>query len=406
MSRLKEVIISITNRCNSSCRMCDIPKQLSPELSTRQWERVIEDISAMNVPTVVFSGGEPLLREDIFRLISFAKDKGLNVCIASNGILINDAVAEKLSGAGIDVVNISIEGPKRIHDYLRGDSSFDKAKNALENLRAHNVETTLATVISHYNYKYLDYAVNLANECGATTIKFQPFNVLFIKDKSRGEDFFISWRESQELKQIVKEIASSCDKYGIATNPCSYLEKVPYYMNNKNLKGSNGCKALWSSCPINCNGDIYPCWVLSGEDYIVGNVKEKRISDIWNSQRQNLVREKITNQGCPGCMMSCYDESFGRDSIEKKITLNAKRIKKQGFLEYARCFFIRLVKRFKFYSSYRGSFKSIAARAGRIFKKRRVSGNKLGLSLHKEEINKSLQQIAAAKEMLRKETIK
>ncbi|NQU19299.1 radical SAM protein [bacterium] len=397
MRRLKEVIISITNKCNSSCRMCDIPKEVSSELSTGQWKEVVDDISTMGIPTVVFSGGEPLLRQDIFELISFSKNKGLNACITSNGILVSDVIAKRLAKVKIDVVNISIEGPQEIHDYLRGKGSFDKAKDALKNLKKYDIEATLATVISRYNYSYLDYISELANEIGATTVKFQPFSTLFIKDRSRKCDFFISQKESTELKETIERIISSCDKYGIASNPSSYLEKIPSYMSESNIKGSKGCQALWATCPINADGEIYPCWVLSEKDNIIGSIREKRFNEIWNSRKHNLIRERIVSQGCPGCMMSCYDGVFGIDSIERKIIFNAGKIKKEGFFEYLRHSFMKLVKRIRFYSSYRGPLRKIIARVGRALKKRNVMVEKLGLHVRKEEINKSLQEIAAAR---------
>lgn len=406
MGRLKEVIISITNRCNSFCRMCDIPKKANSELSTEQWKKTIEDAFSLGASTMVFSGGEPLLREDIFELISFTKVQGLNACITSNGLAIKDTVAKKLSEAGVDVVNISVEGPQEIHDYLRGKGSFDKMKDAINNLKKYNIETTLATVISRYNYRYLDYIVGFANETGATTIKFQPFSTLFIRDKSRKCDFFISQEESKELKEIIKRIVSSCDKQRIATNPFSYLKKIPSYMSERNIKGSKGCQALWTTCPISVDGEIYPCWILTGKDKLIGSISEKRFSNIWNSQKHNSVREEIINKGCPGCMMSCYDNVFGRDSIERKIVINTEKIRKEGFFRYIRRFLIRLIKRFKFYSSYRGSFKTVAVRAIRGFKRRGILGKKIDLWVRKEEINRALQEIIAAKNRLKKEIMK
>ena len=99
--------------------MCQIPQESTEELSTAQWKKAIEDISSLGVQTVVFSGGEPLLREDIFELISFTRNHHMNACLTSNGYLINKDVAFKLFRSGINVVNISIEGYKKANDYLR-----------------------------------------------------------------------------------------------------------------------------------------------------------------------------------------------------------------------------------------------------------------------------------------------
>ena len=144
----KEVIVSVTSRCNLRCRMCDIWKSKKKELTTEIWKRFIDDISAVGVKTIVFSGGEPLLRQDIFELIAYSREKKLNVCLTSNGTLIDNDIADKLLSSGIGVVNISLEGPSEVHNYLRGGGSFEKAVAALEKLRQRGIETTVATVVS------------------------------------------------------------------------------------------------------------------------------------------------------------------------------------------------------------------------------------------------------------------
>ena len=174
----------------------------------------------------------------------------MSACITSNGLLIDEENSFKLAAAGVDVVNVSIEGPRDVHDYLRGRGSFERAISACENLRRCNIETTLATMVSRYNYIYLDYIVKLAAEHGATTIKFQPFNALFIKNKAREADFLLSKKEGIKLSEKIKNIISLCAKHGISTNPSSYLERMPYYLTKDFFDSNGGCNALWASCPI------------------------------------------------------------------------------------------------------------------------------------------------------------
>lgn len=396
MSSPKEVIISITNRCNFKCRMCDIPKNRMSELPTSQWQQVIKSASSFGTQTIVFSGGEPLLREDIFELISFTKDQSMAACLTSNGYLINDVTANKLRQAGIDVVNVSIEGPKRIHDYLRGKGMFEKAIAALENLRKYKIESTVAVTVSRYNYKYLAYIVGLARKCGVTTIKFQPFSEIFLNNRQDSESFLISDMEIMKFTQIIQEVIRISKDYAIATSPRSYLEAMPFYLARKYVDLGNGCAALDSSCPINCNGDIYPCWALADNGALIGNVKENNFLNIWNSPRRRLIIEKIKKQGCPGCMMSCYDNNFAKDTLEQKIALNLRRLQKKGLPKYARSIFKKWARRLKFYSSYRGSFRQILARfKGALLKK---TASKV--TLNQEEISAILKEIEIVKQIL------
>ncbi|MBL7196991.1 MAG: radical SAM protein [Candidatus Omnitrophica bacterium] len=399
MIRLKEVIVSITNLCNSSCRMCDIPREKNEELSSSQWKEVIKDAQSIGASTIVFSGGEPLLRKDIFELISFVKGNGMTACITSNGLLIDEENASKLAAAGIDVVNISIEGPKDTHDYLRGRGSFEKAISACKNLKRYNIETTLATVVSRYNYRYLDYIVKLASEHGATTVKFQPFNPLFIRNKAREADFLLSKKEGMELSNKIKDIISLCAKHGISTNPSSYLEKVPDYLTKNFFDSNGGCNALWASCPITSKGEVYPCWVLSGRDKLIGSVKKKRLTEIWGSKRHDLMRRRIKKEGCPVCMMSCYDENFGREDLDKKIALNVQRLKKEGVREYTNRILRKLARGFKFYSTYRGGPRQIMHRVRGVFRRKKPPM----LMRDNQEIEKALREVESVKKMVKKE---
>lgn len=402
MDKLKEVIISITNRCNSSCIMCDIPKEICNELPTSSWKKMIDESFSLGASNIVFSGGEPLLREDIYELIAYTKDKNMEACITSNGLLINDKAASDLFNSGVNVVNISIEGPEDIHNYLRGEGSHKKSISALDNLRKYNIETTIATTVSRYNYKFLKYIVDLSKLKGVTTIKFQPFNTLFIKDKLREKNFCISKNESIELEQIIRDVISLCDDYGIATNPDAYLKNIPLYLNKK-ITNNSACNSLWTSCPINSDGQIYPCWVLTEKKYLIGNIKDNKITDLWGSEYHDKIRGKIKSDGCIGCMMSCYDESFGKGDIEKKISLNIKKMKTTGIVNYLKLANRRWFKRIKFYSTYRGSFELFKEKIKKFLFKKKEHAKIIANKNNKEEMQRVLIEINRVKQMLQNE---
>ncbi len=399
MNKPKEIIISITNRCNFRCRMCQIPHNISEELSTSQWKQVIKDAASCGARSIVFSGGEPLLREDIFELISFVKSNSLGACLSSNGYFIDNGVAGRLRQAGIEVVNVSIEGPQRIHDYMRGKGMFKKAIRALENLKKCKIETTIATTVSRYNFKYLACIEKIASQYGVTTIKFQPFSKIFLANRQGGENFLISDKEIGAAGQVIDRVIESCRNHAIATNPAGYLKMIPFYLGGKHRRLNNGCAALENSCPINCNGDIYPCWVLTDKDKLLGNLRENSLLNIWGSSGHREIIEKIKSGNCPGCMMSCYDDNFGKESIERRIAMNVRRLQRKGAREYARGILKKLVKRIKFYSSYRGSLKGIINRMRGSVRNKKTVNVKLG----QEEIALALKEIELAKHILEKE---
>lgn len=400
MGNLKEVIISITNRCNFKCRMCDIPTVKMEELPAKRWKHVIKDASLIGAKTIVFSGGEPLLRQDIFELISFVKNNSMTACITSNGYLIDEDCASRLSHSGVGVVNVSLEGPRDIHDYLRGRGMFDRAISALENLKKHKIETTIATMVSRNNYKYLNYIVEAAKEYAVTTIKFQPFSEIFLNDGINEDDFFISYKQAKELEQLMQDLVSYCDSHGIATNPRPYLEKLPSYLCRKYFKLKNACSALWSSCPINAKGEVFPCWAFAQEDKLIGDVSIDNLLNIWGSFKHVDIIEKIKQERCLGCMMSCYDENFGKETIERRVVINVKKLKVNGPYEYLKLILRRWKRRLKFYSSYRGSLLQISNRIKGLFIKRK----RLFIRpLKQDEIEKALKEISFIKQIIKKE---
>ncbi|MDD5115953.1 MAG: radical SAM protein [Candidatus Omnitrophica bacterium] len=374
MPDLREVIFSITNKCNLRCKMCDIPYGSVAELTAEQWKKVIRDASRLGAQTIVFSGGEPLLRQDIYELISFSRKNNLNACITSNGCLIDEQAASKLKGAGVNVVNISIEGKKETHDFLRGAGTFDKAIAALKNLKRYKIESTVASTVSKYNYKDMLYSLEVAKEYGATTVRLQPFNSIFLKDDSRKGEFLIDKDEVGRLSRMIDEFIRTAAEYGIAVNPADYLLKIPEYLNGKDFYPAV-CGALWYSCPINPNGDLLPCWIEGTNDRLIGNVAKEGLYELWLSRKRAKMIKGIINNGCKGCLMSCYDEAFTRKQLKEVLSGNARKIKKIAsyrkitgrLLQLLRSQRTRLKSRFRFYGSYGGSFPAVLRRRLRAF---------------------------------------
>ncbi len=333
-NRLKEVIISVTNRCNLRCAMCQIPEAGNyGEMAKNELEAIISDAVKLNPNSIVFSGGEPLLRHDIFELIGFANKQMVNTCLTSNGTLIDDSVAARLASSGVGVVNISIEGDEDVHNSLRGKGAFKKAVYALESLSRNKVETTIAAVVCKQNYRSLAPVVELAHKFGVTTIKFQPFNEIFLIEKNRKHGFFPPQSSLSEIEQNIEEVIRLADKYGIAVNPVDYLRNIPRYLCGVwHPEPSHNCSAIWRSCPVSPDGSVYLCWVLS--DKIIGNARESGLLGVWNSSRHNRMRGLIKREGCPGCFMSCYDYNFDKQSFLPAALLKARKLKRPKFYFY------------------------------------------------------------------------
>ena len=373
MLKLKEVILSITNRCNFHCKMCDIPSLKTEELSTVELKKIIKDASGLGVQTIVFSGGEPLIRQDIYDLIAFTKSNKMSACLTSNGSLIDETAALRLSKAGVNVVNISIEGSKNVHDALRGVSSYDLAVNGLVNLRKHRIESTIAATVSKYNFESISSIIDIAREFGATTVRFQPFSDIFLTNKARSKDFFINNDSLNVATQVIEEIIKLAGENKIATNPESYLRNIPFYLCTGKVKFQGVCNALSYSCPVNSTGNVFPCWNKTDSKQCIGSLRESNLSELWFSERREGIIKSIMNEGCVGCMMSCYDEVFDKSNLKdfmaKKITNVSRKDKKKLFNKFlnrasqsVKGELTRLKFSLRFYKSYKGSFLGVIKR--------------------------------------------
>ncbi len=358
----KDLILSITTRCNLRCRMCDIPLTSTEELGTSTWENVIRDGAAVGATTAVFSGGEPLLRDDLASLIAFAKKQKMLTCVTTNGLLLDEKRAYELLCAGVDVVNVSVEGPREMHDALRGKGSFDRALTALKNLKKYGIESTIATVVTAGNFQHLPYLIELAKQQGVTAFKLQPFNPMFLDPGKQEKSFYLSDQDAPLFKQTIFNVIETCCEYGIGTNPEKYLYEMFRSLTGKKGANPKKCPALDLSCPINARGEVYPCWVLSGPEHLLGSVKEKSLKDIWNSTRRSEIISAINRKGCQGCLMSCYEENLGKASLGQKIFTRLGRLRKKGLAGYIASSINRWKKRIKFYSSWRGNASSALRR--------------------------------------------
>ena len=357
MFRLKEIIFSVTSRCNLKCIMCDIPASRNGELPTGVLFAALEDAAALGASTAVFSGGEPLLRTDIFDLAEFARELGMSACLTSNGCLIDEEAAGRIADSGVGVVNISLEGERQVHERLRGPGTYDKALRALRLLRARGVETTIASTVSRYNYSSLEHIVELAGDTGATTLKFQPFSRIFVSPGRNCSEFLLGEVEAGIAMETLRGIHKLCGERGISVNPLPYLESIPAYLSRGIGGSAASCRALFSSCPVDASGKVFPCWVLSGKDMLIGDISRTPLREIWGNIRHRDIISRINNRSCGGCLMSCYDANFSYSVAGPTAGSSGKAVSS------GRGAALRKLKRkIMFYAAYRGSLRSLLRR--------------------------------------------
>ncbi len=173
--RPRLVFWEVTKGCNLRCIHCraTATELSSPlDLPTAKAREIIEQISAYASPILVLSGGEPLYRKDIFELAGYATERGLRVALATNGTLVDKAVAQKVMAAGIKRVSISLDGADaETHDTFRGiPGAFDTALTGFRNLREAGMSVQINTTVARHNSHQLPAVLELAKSIGADAL--------------------------------------------------------------------------------------------------------------------------------------------------------------------------------------------------------------------------------------------
>ena len=162
------VVWNMTKRCNLRCVHCyaqAVSLQGKDDISTEQAKAMIDDLAAYGCPVMLFSGGEPVVREDLVELAKHAKARGMRAVISTNGTLITPAKAKELREVGLSYVGISLDGLEEVHDHFRGvKGAFRQALKAIENCKAEGLKVGLRFTINKRNVSEIPGIFNLLRE--------------------------------------------------------------------------------------------------------------------------------------------------------------------------------------------------------------------------------------------------
>jgi radical SAM protein with 4Fe4S-binding SPASM domain len=345
---LKWIAWETTPRCNLSCVHCrssstmHLPETLSHENALL----VLNKINAFcENPVVVLSGGEPLLRSDIFDLAAYGTDKNFRMCMATNGTLVDDTVCNEMKKTKIKMVSLSLDGSNAaIHDNFRQHKgAFNAVMNAAEILNKHGIPFLINSSFTKRNQNDIENTYKLAKKIGA-----KAWYMFMIVPTGRGEDVFdelistkdydeiLRWHykiEKQENEMLVRPTCAP-HYYRIFEEEAKLENASDQRRNLTFSTGANkGCVAGQTICLIRSDGEVLPCsyFPMSG-----GNIFKQSLEEIWHSPLFKDMRSFKDYKGrcgsceyigkCGGCRARAYavtgnymDEEPFCDYIPKKM---------------------------------------------------------------------------------------
>ena len=282
-----------TSACNLLCSYCRARATAEPdvdELGTKEALALIDDVALLK-PLLILSGGEPLLRPDIFLLARYAVSKGLRVSLATNGTLLTPELVDEIVSSGVSRVSISLDGSTpEDHDAVRGKGCYLRAMRGIENLRG-RVDFQINFTITKRNAKELLPIFDLADNLKAKALHF-----FFLVPTGRGiEEDLVSPDLQEELLSLIDLERSRRTIEVQVTCAPQYARIAPPGSGRR----GGGCLAGTSFVFISRRGEVYPCGYLPVP---AGNVREQSFSEIWeNSIVFKALRERKLKGKCGEC---------------------------------------------------------------------------------------------------------
>ncbi|MGD0597366.1 MAG: radical SAM protein [Sedimentisphaerales bacterium] len=314
------VVYNCTSRCNLRCLHCYAASDSARrdvELSTAQAKKLLADLVEANAPVVLFSGGEPLLRPDLFELLAEAKRIGLRTVISTNGTLIDGDTAQKIAEANVSYIGISIDGPEEFHNRFRQTSGCFKATmTGFENCRKANLRMGLRFTISNTNKEQVPAVFDICKDNGIRRVCF--YHLIRSGRAKDIESQVVSPTDTRKVMDVILERTADFVSKGLLDEVLTVGNHAdgPYLLvkmqeqgesidQQKRLLLANGGNRIGQGiASVGWDGSVYAdqFW----RNYSLGNITQKTFKQIWTNPDEPVLQKlrnksKFADKRCLKC---------------------------------------------------------------------------------------------------------
>ncbi len=299
------VVWNLIRRCNLHCAHCytdSHEKDYEGELSTDEAKRVIDDLAQFGVPVVLFSGGEPLLRQDLYELIGYAQGHGVRGVLSTNGTLITREVARQLKEFGLSYVGVSIDGPEHVHDKFRGKTgAFQGALDGIRSCLEEEIRVGIRVTLTQYNVDYVDYFFDLVEEEGIPRLCF--YHLAYAGRGDRIVKMDVSHGQTRAAVDTIFDRTMELHRRGISKDVLTvdnHTDAVHLYQRVRDeqperaeevyrmLEWQGGNQSGIAISAIDNLGNVHADQF--SRHYTFGNVRERAFSEIWTDTSDDVMR--------------------------------------------------------------------------------------------------------------------
>ncbi len=319
----------LTNACNLACIHCRASAIKDPapdELSTAEAKHFVDELLEYK-PIIILTGGEPLLRPDVYDIAKYASGHGLRVVLATNGTLLTPDIAKKLKDVGIQRVSISIDGStKETHDIFRGETgAFEAALRGIDILKNAGLSFQINTTITKRNLTEIPNIYELALELGASAL-----HIFLLVPTGRGEEIeseeippeeyerVLNWFYDKSKTSRIQLKATCAPHYFRIMRQRAKAEGIRITKETHGLEAmTKGCLGGSGFCFVSSTGNVHPCGYLPA---LAGNIRQKPFKMIWEKSKVfNDLRDPGMLKGkcgeceyravCGGCRARAYAQT-------------------------------------------------------------------------------------------------
>jgi radical SAM protein with 4Fe4S-binding SPASM domain len=306
--------IAITYRCNQRCLYCELPQRadIKRELPTTRFKQIIDQLIELEVSSISFTGGDPLLRKDVPELISYIKKNGISTNLTTNGMVMSFELAETLIDSGLNSLGISLDStdPNYVNKIRGTPKAFEAAVNAIKIMaeikrkkKSDTPNVTVSTVLTSKNCSNIKELVPFVKNLGANAISFGGVQVNFnFSDKIALKQHL---EDKEHLGNALRHIREMRKQDGFIDNSNRYLKHLNCYLTNSypDIK----CYAGYHSILIDSYGNIFPCYQYYENDDSISHINEiSSIKEFWYSHSYQKLRRELLN--CKECFFVCQME--------------------------------------------------------------------------------------------------
>ncbi len=298
------VVWNTTRRCNLHCMHCysqSENKAFPNELTTAEAKNFIADLAEFKVPVLLFSGGEPMLRDDLFELAKIASDAGIRTVMSTNGTLITKDAAQKIKSAGFSYVGVSLDGIGETNDKFRGaPDAFNRAVQGIRNCMGAGIKTGLRLTVSKYNYRDVPQIFDFIESEKIQRVCF--YHLAYVGRGTSIAKDDLSHEQTRDFMDYLLSKASEFQQKAIGTEILTvdnHADAAYIYLKLKEKDSAQAEEVMQllklnrgnsSGLGIGCvdfNGFVHPdqFW----QHYSAGNIREKKFSTIWAGDSEPLL---------------------------------------------------------------------------------------------------------------------